>query len=95
MTNTIVYICIICREIIEDIPDLFNTTFYLARWWRAYHGDLDCIKRNMKDLFDHRRILAYDRIETNLLQTKLEIPKKTFEVNSIFAKKKRKKKLKI
>lgn len=45
----------------------------------------------MKDLFDHRRILAYDRIETNLLQTKLEIPKKTFEVNSIFAKKKEKK----
>ncbi|KAK6107941.1 CRAL/TRIO domain family protein [Brugia pahangi] len=67
------------REIIDDIPDLFNTTFYLARWWRAYNGDLERIKRNMKDLFDHRRALGYDRIETHLLQTKLEITKKTFE----------------
>ncbi|VDK87509.1 unnamed protein product [Litomosoides sigmodontis] len=67
------------REIIKDIPELFNTTFYLARWWRAYNGDLDRIKRNMKDLFDHRRTLAYDRIETHLLQTKLEIPRMTFE----------------
>lgn len=76
------------REIIRDIPDLFNTTFYLARWWRAYNGDLDRIKRNMKDLFDHRRTFAYDRLETHLLQTKLEIPKMTFEVYLIFCKKK-------
>ncbi|VDM10847.1 unnamed protein product [Wuchereria bancrofti] len=67
------------REIIDDIPDLFNTTFYLARWWRAYNGDLERIKRNMKDLFNHRRALGYDNIETDLLQTKLEITKKTFE----------------
>ncbi|CAG9539567.1 unnamed protein product [Cercopithifilaria johnstoni] len=67
------------REIIDDIPDLLNTTYYLARWWRAYNGDLERIKRNMKDLFDHRRTFAYDDIETHLLQTKLEIPKKTFE----------------
>ncbi|EFO22303.1 hypothetical protein LOAG_06186 [Loa loa] len=67
------------REIVDDIPDLFNTTFYLARWWRAYNGDLDRIKQNMKDLFDHRRALGYDRIETHLLQTKLEFAGKTFE----------------
>uniref|UniRef100_A0A915PWZ5 GOLD domain-containing protein n=1 Tax=Setaria digitata TaxID=48799 RepID=A0A915PWZ5_9BILA len=67
------------RQIIGNIPDAFNTTFYLARWWRAYNGDLERIERNMKDLFDHRRILGYDQIETELLQTKLEIAKKTFE----------------
>ncbi|MCP9262555.1 hypothetical protein DINM_005927 [Dirofilaria immitis] len=71
------------RQIIDDIPDLFNTVFYLARWWRAYDGDLDRIKRNMKDLFDHRRALAYDCIETQLLQTKLEIAKKTFEITKV------------
>lgn len=59
----------------------------MARWWRAYNGDLDRIKRNMKDLFDHRRTLAYDHIETHLLQTKLEIAKATFEVSNIFVKK--------
>ncbi|VDP13862.1 unnamed protein product [Onchocerca flexuosa] len=47
---------------IDDIPDLFNTVFYLARCWRAYGGDLDRIKRYMKDLFDHRRMLACDCI---------------------------------
>ncbi|VDK47844.1 unnamed protein product [Gongylonema pulchrum] len=61
---------------------MLNTDFYLARWWRAYGGDLNRIKKNMNDLFEHRRALGYDNIETELLQTKLEINRLTYEVNN-------------
>ncbi|VDN08215.1 unnamed protein product [Thelazia callipaeda] len=67
------------RRKVANIPNAFNTNYYLARWWRAYNGDINRIKKNMKDLFDHRQVLGYDQIETDLLQTKLEIAKKTFE----------------
>lgn len=34
----------------------------------------------MKQLFEHRRLLGYDRIDTEGLRTKLDMACKTFEV---------------
>lgn len=68
------------RRKIKGIPQEFDTDFYLARWWRAYQGDLQLIRTYMKQLFEHRRLLGYDRIDTEGLRTKLDMACKTFEV---------------
>lgn len=62
------------------IPVEFDTDFYLARWWRAYDGDIQQIEKRMKEVFEHRKLLGYDCIDRENLEYKLEIPRRTFEV---------------
>ncbi|KHN81731.1 CRAL-TRIO domain-containing protein C34C12.6 [Toxocara canis] len=71
------------RSRIKGIPTEFDTDFYLARWWRAYDGDIKAIERRMREVFEHRRTFGYDRLDTKLFDTKIDFARKTFERFSI------------
>ncbi|VDM26219.1 unnamed protein product [Toxocara canis] len=44
----------------------------MARWWRAYDGDIKAIERRMREVFEHRRTFGYDRLDTKLFDTKID-----------------------
>jgi hypothetical protein len=44
----------------NDLPELFNTDFYLARWWRAYNGDLAKIDKCFHEYMTNRALMGYD-----------------------------------
>uniref|UniRef100_A0A0M3J3K6 CRAL-TRIO domain-containing protein n=1 Tax=Anisakis simplex TaxID=6269 RepID=A0A0M3J3K6_ANISI len=52
----------------------------LARWWRAYNGDIKMIERKMHQLFEHRRVIGYDRLDTKLFDVELDFARRTFEL---------------
>lgn len=68
----------------QILPPTFDTDFFLARWFRAYNGDLDVIEKYLKQLISHRQTLGYN--EKNILKccSEFDFAKKTFEVNFIF-----------
>uniref|UniRef100_A0A914SCX4 Uncharacterized protein n=1 Tax=Parascaris equorum TaxID=6256 RepID=A0A914SCX4_PAREQ len=69
----------VIRNRIRGIPTEFDTDFYLARWWRAYNGDIKTVERRMHELFEHRRAIGYDLLDTKQFDSKIEFAKKTFE----------------
>uniref|UniRef100_A0A915C9N0 CRAL-TRIO domain-containing protein n=1 Tax=Parascaris univalens TaxID=6257 RepID=A0A915C9N0_PARUN len=73
----------VIRNRIRGIPTEFDTDFYLARWWRAYNGDIKTVERRMHELFEHRRAIGYDLLDTKQFDSKIEFAKKTFERFSI------------
>uniref|UniRef100_A0A915DI27 CRAL-TRIO domain-containing protein n=1 Tax=Ditylenchus dipsaci TaxID=166011 RepID=A0A915DI27_9BILA len=72
------------RKRLESIlPPTYDTDFFLARWFRAYKGDLEAVELKLKELIAHRQTLGYN--EANVLEccSTFEFAKKTFERFSI------------
>lgn len=44
----------------DPLPELFDTDYYLARWWRAYNGDLAKIDKYLRQYLINRALLSYD-----------------------------------
>lgn len=44
----------------NDLPEMFDTDFYLARWWRSYNGDLAKIEKYMREYLTNRKLFSYD-----------------------------------
>ncbi|KAI1720789.1 CRAL/TRIO domain-containing protein [Ditylenchus destructor] len=61
------------------LPPTFNTDFFLARWYRAYKGNLDAVEKNLRDLISHREALDYGPGNVLKCCSSYEFAQKTFE----------------
>jgi len=61
------------------VPPDYNTEFFWARWFRAYHGDVEAIEKKIDEYMTHRRAMGYDGVDIVKFLHAHPIAVKTFE----------------
>jgi len=67
------------KRLAPILPPTFETDFFLARWFRAYNGDLDVIEQKLKELITHRQTLGYNVDNVIECCSNFDFARKTFE----------------
>uniref|UniRef100_A0A914DLH4 CRAL-TRIO domain-containing protein n=1 Tax=Acrobeloides nanus TaxID=290746 RepID=A0A914DLH4_9BILA len=70
---------VIREKLVHLLPPEFNTEFFLARWWRAYKGDVKMIEQRLTELINHRNAFGYNSENVLDKALTLDFARKTLE----------------